>query len=150
MDQTKFLKFVALARSQILSEEKTNWSPDGTKIVGEFTQGNLSYTDSYNGFENFSGKEVLIHNGKPVWTRFYKGGVLDKTLTKTEIEDIYTFLKKALCKFPNSSPQNRGPDRYEKGLFEYESECEGTFEKFKGREEIHWKGKKIYELTFYS
>jgi hypothetical protein len=150
MDQTKFIKFLSLARSHILSEEEEKWLPNGTKIVGEFTQGNLSYTDSYNGFENFSGKEVLIHNGKPVWSRFYKGGVTNKDLTKAEIEEIFAFLKKALAKFPNSNPQNRGPNRYEKGLFEYESECEGSFEKFKGREEIYWKGKKVYELNYYS
>jgi hypothetical protein len=148
MDQTKFTKFVSLARNHILSNSEEKWLINGTKIVGEFTQGNLSYTDSFKGFENFSGKEVLIFNGKPVWVRFYKGGILNKDLTKTEIEDIFIFLKKALNKFPTSSPQNRGPRSYEKGVFEYQNECKGNFEKFQGHEEIHWKGKKVYELNY--
>lgn len=154
MDQTKFAKFLSLARSnleyKVIGTGPNNDLMSSTKTTGNFEQGSLTYFDTYSGFEKFFGKESLSHKGKVVWRRFYTGEITDKTLTREEMENVFSFLKDALSRFPNSKPEQRGPQNFEKGLFEYKNTCTGNFEKFQGKEEIFWKGKKVYELTYHN
>lgn len=148
MDQTKILKFLTLARKAIEYKEST--VENNVSNQGTFVQGNLSYSDSSKGFELFSGKETIIHNGKVVWKRFYKGRITDNFLSKEEIREVLSFLKIALTHFPDSHPEKRGPELYEKEMFEYTTICTGNFEKFKGTEKITKNGKTVYELSYYS
>jgi hypothetical protein len=154
MDSTKIPKFLSLALNSAEYKIKGGAiNPVLDKnytILGSFEQGSLIYSSSCRGFENISGKEVILHKGKPVWQRFYKGGVTSKELTREEIIGIYDFLKNALTYFPKSDPHQRGPNEYADGDFEYTGKCFGSFENFKGTEEIFFKGKSVYKLSYYS
>ncbi len=151
MDQTKFKKFLTLARKAIEYEEVRE--KEGNVLLsrkGNFTQGCLSYSDSSKGEDVFFGKEAIMHKGKVVWRRFYKGRITDNFLSKKEIEEVFSFLNEALSHFPDSHPQQRGPEVYEKENLEYTNICLGNFEKFNGTEKITKKGKAVYELTYHN
>jgi len=60
------------------------------------------------------------------------------------MKKIYDFLKKALLKIPKDAPF-RGPGLHEEGGFRYENNWSGDLKGFKGKEEIYYKGKLVYD-----
>jgi hypothetical protein len=123
--------------------------PDGTRVIGPYTNGELTYIDIYKGFESFEGVEKVLLNKKIIWKRNYIGGLIDKTQkSKTEMAKLYEFLKMALRNCPKDKPFRRGPDRFKHGDYEYTDTCSGNLGSFKGNEKILYKGKEIYALTY--
>jgi hypothetical protein len=63
----------------------------------EFKEGNWYYKDSYAGFFQSWGREVVWYNQKPVWTQIYGGGMTAKFQNDTKFaHETFDFLKKAL------------------------------------------------------
>lgn len=123
---------------------------DGTRIIGPYTKGELSYTDTYKGFEWFKGKEEITVNDKVIWRREYEGGITDKAHEgKAEARALYEFLKAALRECPKDKPFRRGPEsNFKQEDYEYVDICEGNIDSFKGKEIIRYKGRAIYELEY--
>ena len=67
----------------------------------EYTEGELTYIDSYLGGEKFAGEEALWRNGKPFWSMNYIGRVTGDDFSGD-------FLKEALLRVPQDMPF-RGP-----------------------------------------
>ncbi len=61
-----------------LGESGKTVLPDGTRQIGPYTEGLLSYSDRYNGFEWFKGREEIREDGKLLWIRKYEGGILNR------------------------------------------------------------------------
>ena len=72
----------------------------------------------------------------------YHGGVAEGVSEKL-VDEIYSFLKKALINFKEDTPF-RGPERFLVGDFEYTFSFEGSFEFFKGGELIKHCGKEVF------
>lgn len=109
----------------------------------EFKEGDLEYRDSYFGFYQAPGQEVVRFKGKPVWVMAYSGGMKKEYHGNKDFsEQTFSFLKKALLKIDESSPF-RGPSTLKEGDYEYINEVEGDIAQFKGRERILYKGKEV-------
>jgi hypothetical protein len=115
---------------------------DGCKELF-YKQKSLTYKDKYFGSKQFSGQEIVFSNEKPIWVMNYSGGVKRMFFTSK----IYNFLKKALLKIPKNAPF-RGPKEFIKGLWKYKNMWKGDIKKFRGKEEIFYKNKLVYELKY--
>jgi hypothetical protein len=111
-----------------------------------FAKGNLSYQDRWaQGQKSFGGEEVVFRNNEPIWIMNYYGIVISDVL---DIGAIYNFLKKAMSLVGEQKPF-RGPSEFREGDFEYKDRNEGDISRFKGTEEILFKGKKVYVLEYH-
>jgi hypothetical protein len=112
----------------------------------EDAEGGLLYIDSFLGGAKFGGEEALWRdqNGvkTPFWTMNYYGIVTDKEHFSGD------FLKEALFRVPEDKPF-RGPSEYSDGDYKYSCEVSGDFDYFNGKEEIFYRGEKIYECLFH-
>lgn len=99
------------------------------------------YLDSYAGGQQFIGEEVAGEGEENAWAMNYAG----RTLADSFSGD---FLKEALLKCSMEHPF-RGPALYQKGDYTYHCSTEGEFAWFSGKEEIFYKGNKVYECSFH-
>lgn len=106
-----------------------------------YQEGDLKYYDTYLGGEKFAGEEALWIVNVPYWSMNYAGRVTGDNFSGD-------FLKEALLLVPYEIPY-RGPLAYSSGLYTYRSEVNGLFDWFQGREEILYKGEKIYECVYH-
>ena len=109
------------------------------------------YKDSYAGFFQSFGREVVWHNGKPFWCQIYGGGMKPEFHSNLEFtHKTFDFLKKALSAGEKSEEfQPRGPKKFEEGDWVYESKTIGNIKKFKGSEKILHKGKIVFTHDFF-
>lgn len=107
----------------------------------EYAEGSLRYIDTYIGGEKFAGEEGLWRDGVPFWSMNYCGRVLGEGFSGD-------FLKEALANVPQEYPY-RGPMVYENGEFKYHCIVEGSFEWYRGYDEIFLNGRKVYECMFH-
>ena len=107
----------------------------------QYSEGSLTYIDTYLGGEQFAGEEALWENGVPFWSMNYMGRILNDGV-------LGDFLKEALLYVPEDMPY-RGPERYNKGDYLYICTVDGEFNWFTGYEEIYCNGVKIYECYFH-
>ena len=108
-----------------------------------YKRGDWEYHDSYAGSSWAPGREVVFHNGEPVWCMAYQGqhnGDYDDDFFQNE---AFSFLKKALRNMNDSMPF-RGPTEFEDGDFKYTFQLDGDYNYFKGREAIHHKGVEVF------
>jgi hypothetical protein len=107
----------------------------------EYKENDLKYIDTYIGGLSFSGEEAVWKENKPIWSMNYFGRV---------IEDGFDgdFLKEALLKVSKDNPY-RGLDGYKRDDYKYICNVDGSFEWFKGFEEIYKENIKIYECRFH-
>ncbi|MBN2738879.1 MAG: helix-turn-helix transcriptional regulator [Spirochaetales bacterium] len=106
-----------------------------------FKEDPYHYLDCYFGGEKFAGQEILYVNNKPYWSMNYLGRTLDQNFSGD-------FLKEALM-LVNEQKPFRGPDFHQKGSFFYRCMINGTFDWFKGEEEIFFETTKVYECVFH-
>jgi len=108
------------------------------------------YKDSYAGFFQSWGREVVWHNQKPFWVQIYGGGMTEGHHSDTEFtHKTFKFLKKALSQGEKSeSFQPRGPKKFKDEDWFYECEMEGDIKKFKGNEKISFKGEVVFTHDF--
>ena len=107
----------------------------------QYSEGRLTYIDTYLGGEKFAGEEALWRDGEPFWSMNYIGRVTGENFSGD-------FLKAALLRVSADKPF-RGPARYEDGGYVYECEVNGDTSWFSGRETISLNGVQIYECIFH-
>ena len=107
----------------------------------EYSEGELTYIDTYLGGEKFAGEEALWRSGSPFWSMNYVGRVTGENFSGD-------FLKAALLEVPADKPF-RGPAHYEDGGYAYICEVDGDADWFSGREVITLNGVQIYECLFH-
>ena len=107
----------------------------------EYSEGGLTYIDSYLGGERFAGEEALWRDGVPFWSMNYVGRVTGNDFSGD-------FLKEALLRVPEDAPY-RGPAEYSNGAYSYKCEYSGSADWFYGREVITLNGEQIYECLFH-
>jgi len=106
-----------------------------------YEEGALLYIDSYLGGEKFAGEEALWKDGKPIWAMNYAGRILGEGFSR----DFHlSALRLGTTELPF-----RGPPRHDEGAYSYECAVEGDASWFSGREEIRFKGARIYECVFH-
>jgi transcriptional regulator with XRE-family HTH domain len=106
-----------------------------------YEEGEYLYIDTYLGGENFSGEEAVWLGGKPVWAMNYTGRALNKNFSGE-------FLKESLMLVKEDFPY-RGPLVHNSGEHCYHCTVSGSFEWFRGFEEIFCGGEKTYECYFH-
>ncbi|MCG3252858.1 MAG: hypothetical protein KAX09_03350 [Candidatus Heimdallarchaeota archaeon] len=108
------------------------------------------YKDSYTGFFQSWGREVVWFKGKPFWAQVYGGGMKTKFLNDVKFtHKAFDFLKKALSSGDKiSSFQPRGPKKFYDQEWEYICNWEGTIRKFSGSEKILFNGQVIFTYNF--
>lgn len=111
-----------------------------------YAEGDLSYRDSYSGFIQSWGSEVIRQNDKPVWSNMY-GGWMSKG--SEELAGVtFEFLKKCLLisKLSKSIPSfsMRGPSEHTEGDWKYTYAQTGDFAQYNGHEEIYFQGKLVF------
>jgi hypothetical protein len=108
------------------------------------------YKDSYTGFFQSWGREVVWHNKKPFWTQIYGGGMTAKFQNDTKFaHETFDFLKKALSAGEKQEKfQPRGPDRFTDGDWEYICKWKGDITRFEGREKILFRGEVVFTHDF--
>ncbi len=109
-----------------------------------FSEGDFRYTDKYSGHEKFSGEENVFKNNKIIWRMSYSGGILSDEIT---VDNIYSFLKKALKQIPDDKPL-RGPKELVDKGHKYTNNIKGDIDKFSGEEKIFYKNKLMYSLSY--
>jgi hypothetical protein len=112
--------------------------------------GEWYYKDSYGGFFQSWGREVVWHNGKPFWVQIYGGGMEQEFFDNVEFTHLtFDFLKKALSSGEKSNAfQPRGPKNFKDGGWSYSCEWQGDISKFKGSEVIKYEGKRVFTHEF--
>jgi len=111
----------------------------------QYTEGALKYIDTYLGSTKFAGEEALWKDDIPFWSMNYIGRPLSEDVP---VELLWKFLTEALLLVPEEYPY-RGPSQYDNGDFSYKCTVDGDFHWLSGREEIYFKGDKVYELVFH-
>lgn len=101
----------------------------------------LMYYDTYLGGEKFAGAEALWISEVPCWSMNYVGRVTGENFSGD-------FLKEALLRVSEEQPY-RGPAYYTSGDYTYHCDTEGTFDWFRGKETIEYRGNVIYECFFH-
>ncbi len=115
-----------------------------------YTEGEWSYEDRYTGYFRSWGHETVFYKGKPIWAQTYGGGMEEKYLGDDEFADrTFGFLKKAMGQGEKQTQfQPRGQKFFKEGDWEYHCSVEGDISKFKGSEEIRFKGEKVFTHDF--
>lgn len=106
-----------------------------------YTEGSLTYLDSYFGGNSFHGQEAVWANGQAIWCMNYSG----RTLAPTFSGD---FLKLALQRGTPDGPY-RGPQLFQQDGYTYVCQSRGTPEWFSGDEAIFFGEQLIYECRFH-
>ncbi len=110
-----------------------------------FKKDDLEYQDRYYGTNPFIGEELVYKEDKVIWVMNYCGGI---TSLDINIKELYEFLKKAMSRIKSDRPF-RGPSEYTDDDYRYIDSSNGDIDNFTGVEEILYKGKTVYSLTYH-
>lgn len=149
MDFSELAKFLVKAKKKTYAGEGEEITPQrfGFKEL-EYKVGDWYYRDSYSGFYQAPGQEVVYFQGEPVWAMAYSGGMRkefrgDESLAKK----TFGFLKECLSRVEEKEPF-RGPRGYSEGDFSYQMKIEGDINDFSGEEKIYHQGKEVFHQHF--
>lgn len=101
--------------------------------------GNMIFTDSYRGFNPYSGVEYVYEksNNIPVWACDYAGYVNQDSIVSSE--EIYKFLKEARGNHMTNCGNNLfSNSAFENELFKYETSFQGDISALLQTENIHY------------
>jgi len=145
----KFLGKASLATYAGSGKEADTQVPGFHEL--EFREGPWYYRDSYTGFFQSWGREIVWHDERPFWIQLYGGGMVEEFQNNTEFAlETFQFLKKAMSEGEKTEAfQPRGPKHFEEGDWEYQCEWTGYITKFKGNEKILLKGKVVFTHDFF-
>jgi len=120
-------------------------------IYLEHREDGFYYRDSFAGYLASHGQETVWYQDKPVWMCSYAGGMRGSKTDDTDFANqTFEFLKQAMRSGEKSKNfQPRGPKNLKDGDWEYINDCTGDISNFKGHEEIHYKGEKIFEHDYF-
>lgn len=149
IDLKKLAEFLVRAKKATYAgdgEEVAPERPGFTEL--EYHEGDLFYRDSYDGFYQAPGQEVVRQNNKPIWTMAYSGGMTKKYLADSEMaNNAFGILKKALMAINAANPY-RGPENLKDGDWEYVMQVDGDITNFRGHEEVVYKGEMVFAQDF--
>lgn len=145
----KFLGKASLA-TYISSGPELDSELTGFKEL-EFREGQWYYTDSYTGFFQSWGREVVWFKNSPFWTQLYGGGMEKKFIgNKKFAHETFQFLKKAMSAGEKIDAfQPRGPKKFSDEDWEYECTWAGDISKFEGSEKIFFKNELVFTHKFF-
>jgi len=106
-----------------------------------YSEGSMTYIDTYLGGERFSGEEAMWEDSRPIWAMNYSGRVTGQPFSGD-------FLKEALSHVSIDKPY-RGPEYFTDGTYEFAMTVEGDMDWFQGYEEITTQRCQVYELYFH-
>ncbi len=111
----------------------------------EYTDGKMTYHDTYFGGTDFIGEEVVYDERQiPIWAMNYYGVTLNDDLGEEAVDDA---LRPALMKVGEDDVLPlRGPKEFVNGEYKYTFEVTGDLDKFKGEESIVRGNEKVYSL----
>lgn len=111
----------------------------------EYSNGSMTYHDTYFGGLNFIGEEVVYRNDSiPIWGMNYYGVTLDNNLSEEAMDKA---LRPALMLVgTDDTIPVRGPKEYVNGDFKYCFNVTGDINYFEGEEIIFKNNEKIYVL----
>ena len=111
----------------------------------EYSNGIMTYHDTYFGGTNFMGEEVVyLSNETPIWGKNYYGVTLDESLSEEAIDKA---LRPALMKVgEDDTIPVRGPKEFVNSEYKYTFEVSGTIDYFDGVESIYKNNQKVYVL----
>jgi len=112
--------------------------------------GKWYYKDSYSGFLQSWGREVVWLDKKPYWVQIYGGG-MEKEFHKDIqfVHQTFDFLKKAMSSGDKkNSFQPRGPQNFKDADWEYYCKVNGDITRFSGSEKITYKKKLVFTHDF--
>ncbi len=117
----------------------------------EFREGDWHYRDSYTGFFQSWGREVVWYKEKIVWNSLYGGGMVSEYHGNRQFaHDTFSFLKKVLSAGEKVETfQPRGPNHFKEGDWEYNCDWKGDIESFNGDEKISYQGKVVFTHHFF-
>lgn len=148
-DLQQLAKFLVEAKKQTYAsgdEAKVASSREGSNDY-EYTDGSLTYHDTYFGGVKFIGEEVVYNSDKQAcWGMNYRGETLRLDMSEAAMDAV---LRPALSMVGEDADviPVRGPRRFERYGYVYEFEIEGTLESFNGHETISKDGEIIYRLS---
>ena len=113
--------------------------------------GKWDYQDTYSGFYQSWGREIVTLNGKIIWSQNYGGGTEEKYIgDKDFAEQTFGFLKKALSAGDKEKTfQPRGPEMFYEGPWTYYSRVKGDITKFEGEEMILYGTEIVFRHKFF-
>jgi hypothetical protein len=143
----KLREFLIEAKKQTYANEnveKKAPSRDGS-FDYEYSNGNMTYHDTYFGGFYFMGEEVVYETiDTPIWGMNYYGITLDKELSEEAMDKA---LRPALMQVGSDDTiPVRGPKSFVNGEFEYKFDVTGDLDYFEGEETISKNGVKVYKL----
>jgi hypothetical protein len=152
------MKFNLEELAQFLVKAKTSTYVAGGKEVPplrpgfkelEFQEGDWYYRDSYAGFFQAPGQEVVYFKGHPVWIMSYCGGMNQSYHNNIDFAtETFRFLKAALKRVDVSRPF-RGPRSFKQGDFDYIDESKGDMTLFSGIEKILFRGHEVFRQHYH-
>lgn len=148
INRFELFDLLIIGRTECYIKKSSNYNPYVPgDIYGwnfELEHGNYLFTDSYRGFNPYSGVEYIFikDQRKPIWSCDYVGYVL-KNITVSE-KEIYGFLKKGRGKHLLDCVGNLLEDfTYIDGNFGYQSRFSGDLNAILQTEEIYYRGKLV-------
>lgn len=143
----RLYKFLIEAKKQTYANE--NVEKKASSRIGshdyEYSDGNMTYHDTYFGGINFMGEEVVYaQDENPIWGMNYYGITLDQNLSEEAMDKA---LRPALMQVgsDNTIPV-RGPKEYIDGEYKYTFNVIGDLNYFEGEETIYKNDSKVYVL----
>jgi len=155
MPQYEAFDFQQLAKFLIKAKKQTYASGGEAEIASsrkgshdyEYSDGNMTYHDTYFGGLKFIGEEVVYSvDGRPVWGMNYRGETLRPDMSEAAMDAA---LRPALSMVGEDTDviPVRGPRSFERDGYVYEFDAKGTLEGFSGEETISKDGEVIYRLN---
>lgn len=117
----------------------------------EYSEGDWYYRDSFAGYFQSWGQEIIWCKDKLVWTQLYGGGMeSDFKGDKKFTHETFEFLKKALSHGEKSKNfQPRGPKNFKMEGWLYKCKWDGDIQRFNGLEQINYGGKVVFKHIFF-
>lgn len=146
-DLKKLSDFLVEAKKQTYANENVEKIASTRKGSSdyEYSNGDMTYHDTYFGGTYFMGEEVVyLSDNTPIWGMNYYGVTLDETLSEEAMDKA---LRPALMKVGEDDILPvRGPKKYINGEYEYFFNAGGNLEYFEGEEVIYKNDQMIYKL----
>ena len=142
----KIYEFLIEAKKQTYANENVKKVEASRKASSdyEYSNGNMTYHDTYFGGINFIGEEVVYEGDNPIWGMNYYGETLDEGFSEEAIDKA---LRPALMKVGEDDILPlRGPREYVNGEYKYTFVVNGDLSSFEGEESIYKNEKRIYRL----
>lgn len=140
----------------LVKAKKNAYAGDGKEISSqrqgfielEYKEGDWYYRDSFTGFFQAPGQEVVYYKEKPVWAMAYSGGMRKEFHGNIDFtQKTFGFLIKCLSQVKEDEPF-RGPRNYSEGDFSYQMIVNGDITDFSGKEKIFYQEKEVFRQHF--